>query len=383
MLQFIFSQIDSWCFREARPMGAVGGTAIETLFPPPASTLIGACRTLIGDSQNINWQAFAANKLPEMQTLLGNGEHTGQLQFNYPYLRAVINGKVQRLYPVPAILLKYEQHIVALKVGSKPVHCDLGHILLPELPKNVVAAKPLDSHWLTSDGFAQLLAGNLPAENEVLAISDLMTKENRLGIGRNNHTASVEQGMLYQTEHLRLVNPGQKNATRVEHLELVLEVKGLPAHIATQLVQNEWQVRLGGEGRLAHVSVSSALQPNTAKCLGAGKSWLYLTAPADLEGWLPENFTLFEQDGYQCWTGMLAEQMLTIKSFCAGKALKVGGWDSAKRQPKPVRSFVPAGACYLIECADREALARCLENHSFGKQTDFGFGAACLLPVFD
>jgi CRISPR-associated protein Cmr3 len=383
MLQFVFSQIDSWCFREARPMGALGGTAIESLFPPPAHTLIGACRTLIGDSQNINWQDFAANKLPQLQALLGNGEHTGQLSFTFPYLRGMINGKPQRLYPVPAFLLSNQSKLLSLKVSDKPVHCDLGKVLLPELPAGAIAAKPLDSHWVTAEGFACLQAGKLPATEHIIALDSLLTKEVRLGIGRNNTTASVERGLLYQTEHVRLAENGQKQTTSLSHLELVVEVEGLSAEIAATLQQQAWQIRLGGEGRMAEVQVIA--QPTAAAnfTAHAQRAWLYLSAPADLDGWLPAHFNPMEVAGFQGWQGEIGGYSLVIRAFCAGKALKLGGWDSAKRQPKPVKSLVPTGACYLIECENMSGLAQVLAEHPFGKQTDFGFGAALLLPVIE
>lgn len=382
MLQFVFSQIDSWCFREARPMGAVGGTAIESLFPPPAHTLIGACRTLIGDSQNINWQDFAANKLPQLQALLGNGEHTGQLRFTFPYLRGVISGKPQRLYPVPAFLLSNQSQLLSLKVGDKPVHCDLGKVLLPELPAGTIAAKPLDSHWVTAEGFACLQAGKIPATEHIIALDSLLTKEVRLGIGRNNSTASVERGLLYQTEHIRLAGTGQ-NDCHLSQLELVVEVSGIPADIAATLQQQAWQIRLGGEGRMAEVQVVAPTQVAANITSAAKRAWLYLSAPADLDGWLPAHFKPVEAAGCQGWLGDIGGHAVMIRAFCAGKALKLGGWDSAKRQPKPVKSLVPAGACYLIECENSSGLAQVLAEHPLGKQTDFGFGAAALLPVIE
>jgi CRISPR-associated protein Cmr3 len=381
MLQFVFSQIDSWCFREARPMGAVGGTAIESLFPPPAHTLVGACRTLIGDSQNINWQDFAANKLPQMQALIGNGEHTGQLRFTYPYLRGRINGKLQRLYPAPAFLLSNQEGLFSLRIGNKPVQTDLGKVLLPELPEGGAGAKPLDTHWITADGFASLQAGKLPQANQIISLDSLLTKEVRLGIGRNNSMASVERGMLYQTEHLRLSEQGQEQTLNVTQLELVIEVQGVPADIANTLQQHPWQIRLGGEGRMAEVQVKALPAEEQPVPACQKHAWLYLTAPADLDSWLPSQFSPIEVAGCDSWQGEIGGKTLLIRAFCAGKSVKLGGWDSVKRQPKPVKSLVPAGACYFIECENISGLAQVLTHNPLGKQTDFGFGAAVLLPV--
>jgi CRISPR/Cas system CMR-associated protein Cmr3 (group 5 of RAMP superfamily) len=59
----------------------------------------------------------------------------------------------------------------------------------------------------------------------------------------------------------------------------------------------------------------------------------------------------------------------------------LGGWDSALRQPKPVKSLVPAGACFFIESDNLEKLQQSLVTYRFGAQTDFGFGASMLLPA--
>ncbi|MDP5134273.1 MAG: hypothetical protein NWQ54_25605 [Paraglaciecola sp.] len=374
-MQFVFSQLDSWCFREARPMGAVGGTAIETLFPPPVSTLIGACRTLIGDSQNINWRDFASGKLPDMSALLGNGSHTGELQFDYPYLRIKQQGKWQRLYPVPAILAKTAERIHAMTLGSEPVICDLGKVKLPELSKGIVGAKPFDNSWLISAGMDCLLAGKLPRLEHFVSVEQLMQREVRLGIARNNQTATVQTGALYQTEHVRL-----KEFAEYEQIELVVPVVGLPQQVAASLMQQSWQVRLGGEGRLAHVSIEKAEAKVVHQAKYSSEGLLYLLSPADLQAWLPPEFALVNQEGTTQWQGMLDGISVTIEAFCAAKAVKLGGWDSALRQPKPVKALVPAGACYFVKCEQPEKLAALLTHFRFGEQTGFGLGACLYLP---
>lgn len=381
MMQFVFSQLDSWCFREARPMGAVGGTAIESVFPPPASTLVGACRTLIGDSQNINWRDFAAGKLSEMSELIGTGEHTGALQFEYPYLQIRQHKKTQRLYPVPAILMQHDKGITAMQLGSAPVKCDLGQVLLPELPSKVFNAKPFEHCWITEQGLSKFAQGNMPDITDIIDVAALLTKEVRLGIGRNAQTASVESGMLYQTEHIRLNDGYANHRDDIEQVELVVNVSGVPNAFAEHLMQHAWQVRLGGEGRLAHVQVQKATNTPSLNAKASTQALLYFSAPADLGAWLPSDFVPKAEDGVDFWEGSIGGQHVKIHAACIGKALKVGGWDSALRKPKPVRSLLPAGACFFISCDEPKQLSQCLSTFSFGQQTSFGYGAAMLLPA--
>lgn len=374
-MQFVFSQLDSWCFREARPMGAIGGTAIETLFPPPGSTLIGACRSLIGDSQGIDWQAFADNKLPDKSALLGNGEHTGALQFEYPFLRLKKDGHYQRLYPVPATLLIAGSDILALQLDNKTVECDLGKVKLPVLADSSNKTQTIENCWLTEQGLHLLLCGKLPTAEHFIDVNQLMQREVRLGIARDNKTAVVQTGALYQTEHVRL-----KEHSNFEQIDLVVPVSGIPELECTTLAQQTWQVRLGGEGRLAHVVFENEQQPEPATVKAGSTGLLYLTSPADLGSWLPAEFTQIQQNGVTLWQGQLQDVTVTIEAFCAGKALKLGGWDSALRRPKAVKSLVPAGACYFVQCEEPEKLINLLKSYRFGEQTGFGLGSCLYLP---
>lgn len=375
MMQFVFSQLDSWCFREARPMGALGGTAIESLFPPPASTLVGACRTLIGDSQQIDWRDFAVGKLPQMNALLGNGTHTGELRFDYPYLRIKQRGSWQRLFPVPAFLAKAQTKLLAMRLGAEPVYCDLGNVKLPEFAPGVVGAKPIENSWLTEEGVQKLLIGRLPGENHFISLEQLIQKENRLGIARDNANATVNKGALYQTEHIRL-----KISEEIEDIQLVVPVSGLPSNISHELQQKPWQVRLGGEGRLAYVVLEKASAGSNQNHNLTNSGMLYLTSPADLDDWLPNGFQPTEVNGIKQWHGSFNDVVVKIEAFCAGKPLKLGGWDSALRQPKPVKSLVPAGACYFVECEHPQKLIELIKQYRIGQQTSFGFGSCLFLP---
>ena len=134
-----FDALDSWFFRESRPHETVGGTELASLFPPPARTVAGAVRTLIGETQQMGWDKF---KEPEgysdLKQQIGDADGFGQLQLTGPYL---CKGG-QRLYPVPLHLLtkteagQEKPKFACLRPGTEPVDCDLGRrIRLPELAR--------------------------------------------------------------------------------------------------------------------------------------------------------------------------------------------------------------------------------------------------------
>ncbi|WP_279487127.1 type III-B CRISPR module-associated Cmr3 family protein [Aeromonas veronii] len=56
MLTLAFHPVDTWFFRESRPMDSQGGTSLGNQVPPSAATLMGALRTRIGDMLEADWQ---------------------------------------------------------------------------------------------------------------------------------------------------------------------------------------------------------------------------------------------------------------------------------------------------------------------------------------
>ena len=208
-----FEPLDTWFFREARPHGSVGNSELGSQFPPPVRTLLGALRTAIGDAwfarHGGDWRGLADNKA--LQAHIGLGDDLGPLRASGPFL--TLNG--QRLYPAPANLMVQTEgghaHYFLLGLGDV-VHCDLGRVRLPAFPKQVPGVASLKgskpaSGWLTQDAMQRLLNGQVPRAGDLIPNHALFDEEPRLGIGRDNARRSVQEGLLYQTRHLRL-RPG-------------------------------------------------------------------------------------------------------------------------------------------------------------------------------
>lgn len=350
-----FTPLDTWFFREARPHGSVGNSELGSVFPPPVRTLLGAVRTLMGDAwfarhgsgEHKDWRSFASN--PALQALIGFGDDLGPLRVTGPFLQK--DG--QRLYPAPANLMVKEQgdkaHYFLLDLGA-PVHCDLGRVHLPCFPKQVnglketVGSKPAEKHWLTPQGYTAVLAGIAPQEKDVLAAKDLFTEEPRLGIGRDNHRASVQEGLLYQTRHLRL----QSGVSVEIELHGIADPSLLPAHTV---------LRLGGEGRAAALqttaSHAAAKLPHTALGDKLRTLALYALTPSpcapDVPAGIPAGFVRSQHQGYDCWTGQLAGQTLRVLAVACQRPLREGGWDLAQHQARPVQSLLAPGSVRYVQ----------------------------------
>ncbi|WP_417533685.1 type III-B CRISPR module-associated Cmr3 family protein [Marinobacterium stanieri] len=385
------SQVDSWFFRDARPHDAAGASRLSSQFPPPLATLAGAVRTRLGDSLGVDWQQFArgealvslGDEQIDLCTLIGQGDDTGNLTFGPPAL--LFNNAP--LYPVPAYLLDAADQGMVRLVPGKGVCCDLSQrapngelaeVRLPEFPAGIVNAKPLDYCWTDGDAMGQLLRGVSIRRDQVLDRAQLFVLEPRLGIARNNQTRSVQDGLLYQTEHLRLL----------PEVELAFSLK-LPAVAADALrrsIQDNPIQRLGGEGRMAAMQIDDSLDlalPQISPTNGAQGIVLTLLSAADVPGVgaeqpLPGFTSYINPETYeQGWRGRLADIDLELVTAVTGKIVRLGGWDLNQRAPKDVVSLLPAGSSWFMRPLGGVTLSDVitrLHGANLGQRTELGYG---------
>lgn len=345
-----FEPQDTWFFREARPHGSVGSSELGSVFPPPVRTLLGALRTLIGDAwfarHGGNWRGFRNNA--DLQAIIGFGDDLGLLCATGPFLCR--HG--QRLYPAPANLMAREQggqvHHFLLDLAA-PVHCDLGYVHLPGFPAQVAGlpdlagSKPAEDCWLTEQGLHAVLSGRAPAASDVLHASQLFAEEPRLGIGRDNQRSAVQEGLLYQTRHLRLQTG----------VSVQLQLHGLQD---ASLLPTQTTVRLGGEGRMAglHVETAPAAPlPQPAGNKQAAALALYALTPMlcddELPAGIPAGFTPAQHAGADVWEGHLGELPIRILAVACGRPLREGGWDMARHRARAVHSLLTPGSVLYVQ----------------------------------
>ena len=342
-----FDPLDTLFFREARPFNAGEGGFLNSQFPPSAQTLSGAIRTAIGEAKGIDWNDKVAIK-----NLLGTADDPAPLVFTGPYLFK----EKQRLYPVPLNLLysnllqektnKPKCEWTRLIPSSTLYQTDMGQRKLPEPEKKIDGAKPIEDGWLDADNLQKVLKGGVP--DSFIPSAQIFTPESRVGIGRDNKKGVVSEGLLYFTRHVRM------------HAEFTLGMA-----IGGETSKGESMVRLGGEGRLARV-VEGAMPPTLTKPNvndSAQGLFLMLLTHGDFDG-----------KAEPVWDRV--HSSLKFVTACIGKPVREGGWDYAKRKPKPLKSMVPAGSCYFIEVAKekRADVIRQLHGKSIGQRTALGYG---------
>ncbi|TGO03158.1 hypothetical protein PN36_11700 [Candidatus Thiomargarita nelsonii] len=353
MSQWCFSQLDTWFFREARPY----------IFPPPARTVAGAVRTLIGEQAEVDWEAFnkgdgTAHQLSKDINIcqeIGDANSFGNLRLRGIYLLC----EGQRLYPVPLCLLQKDEQFTRLRPGA-PVECDLGFVRLPE--QTIPGAKPMETAWLTAQALKQVLAGQNPSS--YYQSEDLFKIEPRLGIAINQERRTMEDGMLYQNQHIRLREDKFQ-------LEIGVMVEG----IDDALHPETGRVRFGGEGRLASVTVSRSNLPQLGHPdLSKTKNiMLTLLSPANLgENWQPDGFSEVIENNEKVWRGSINGVELTIISAVLGQPIREGGWDLANDEPREVISLIPAGSVWF--CRLEKGNAADLHGYQIGLETALGRG---------
>ncbi len=395
--------LDTLFFRESRPFENIGGIELAGTFPPPARTVLGAIRSVIGESMGIDWSKFTEKSEDEtakkLRAIIGFGDDYASLKLEGLWL--FYKGKppkrknqstsptdeadiAERLYPVPALLLHKKEDnqdcFERLSLGE-PTCTHLGRVRLPMLSKDKQGYKNLEQHWITHAGLKALLKGGLPKANTLFNKDDLFTRESRLGININQTTRSTGQEHgLFQAEHVR----------PKPQLAIDVEISGINKTVFA--TQKGTILRLGAEGRLSGLSVGDNIgNTNTLKSLKvtiANRKQtqgliLILLTPAYFANksspWLPEGFQLpagfNEQVDTKTWQGNIHGIDLTIHAAVIGKTQREGGWDVANRQPRPMQSLIPAGSCYYCTVkGDIQTAIDTLHDTAIGQDTHLGRG---------
>jgi len=172
---------------------------------------------------------------------------------------------------------------------------------------------------------------NFSSAKEINAIKldDLIVKEPKIGIGRENTTHTTAEGKLYRVGMIRFKNLDLGVKTK-ENLQEILGLK----------------TKLGGEGKIVEITEDTKdFEIEEVDFSGEiSKIKLYLSTPAVFEnGWLPKWIDKRTFEGE--YNGI----KLKLFSAFIGKPQYIGGFDMAKRCPKPMKKVVPAGSVYYFE----------------------------------
>ncbi len=376
MMRLNFTPLDSWFFKESRPMESMGNNNMVSVFPPTPYTMSGAVRSLIGESARINWLAYRAGDGTQHKqgsldfcTLMGDPRKSGDLG-KLRLQGTFIAKENHTLFPTPLDIVKTRksENLQRLRPSKTLFQTDIGYTKLPELPGHI-SVQPVECPWISLKGLCDYLSGKVPQKRDLYKLSDLLTLDPRLGIAIDVHSRIVKTSQLYQTTHIRL-SPD---------ISLHQYIEGIDSQYFPNDISN---IRLGAEGRLASVESSSASlelpapKINTKQLKKTGLIIYFLTHANFNGSWLPETFQeTFTAQGQTCWKGMINSIKVTIEACVIGKAIQEGGWDIAKHQPKPSSQMVPAGSLWYVQTdAPLRQAIQAIHLTQVGNETELGRG---------
>lgn len=353
-MNIAISALDTLFFRDGKPFSMGEESWADGVFPPYPSVVYGALRTwyIMNNGQDVSQSLIEASGEIRLRSLMyryGN-------KIYLPLPMDFVEPKGKKLEKITEEERKKEYSVIKL---TRVEEATLSNYLLPKLlmpPTDVSEVESFSNALMDLDSFKQYLEGTLNTYDNAVKLDELAPSEPKVGIGRNNHTGTTDEGKLYRV-----------GMRRIKDFEILLEVN-LPKD---DIESASCFLKLGGEGKTAVfrdrglIARSDRISKNTID-LKDKQFKLYLGTPALFKnGWYPN---LEEKFGLKA----------TLTAAAIGKPQHIGGFDIVKRKAKPMLKAVPAGSVFYFE--SEESAERILEKLQGESISDFlpeqGFGIA-------
>lgn len=341
---------DVLLFRDGRSFSSDAGDRLARgVFPPAPTTFYGALRSALMSERGADFSAHDFGLPEQAAAVVGTKTESGSLSITRFALARKSGGEVQRLYPVPSDVLVRKED--ADKEPEDRAYAPLrpeddppGRTNLPGGTDLLWIDGPSDSVFSSVDGylpepaFQQVLMGNYgEVGDNLLQPSDLFQKAPRTSVAIGSD-GTGEEGMLFTVGFTRTA----------PEVGFALQVGGTGG-----LFPDEGWLRLGGESRSARYRTDvdfsqrdGAQDDLRQKVQESGRFKLALITPSPFEnGWRPDGIG---PDG----TGHVAGFSVRLAGAAVNRPVPLGGWDMAKRRPKPTRRAAPTGSVYFFELDD-------------------------------
>jgi len=318
--------LDTLFFKNGKPFSIGEETWADGVFPPSPSVIYGALRT-----------AYFSQNPGEIEKANQDDDPTKDLK-----IKGLYNKFENKIYlPLPSDIVqlknrsrteknkekrKKEYKVVSLDRKNR----DEMNLIsgMHDLSKILTYKEEVDSiedGIILLSSFERYLMGNTE-KITIRKLSDLVSLEPKIGIGRQNDTRTSEEGRLYRV-----------GMRRFKDLKILIDFNGVNLH-------EEGFIKLGGEGktvfykkeendiRVAHPEING----NIFK--------LYLSTPAIFNnGWLPDWIDEKTLEG-EC-KGV----KFKLLTAAIGRYISIGGFDMKKKMPKPMTRAIPPGSVYYFE----------------------------------
>lgn len=354
--------LDTLFFRDGKPFTMGDDTWANAMFPPMPSVIYGAIR-----SAYLGQYDVALDEVDELTKNL----RIKNIWFRIATQDRQSNRKTYKKYFIQPLDLVHKTDVTRIqkrnieKYGSYDVYqTELKNLNSSSNLKtqNIENILTLDekieggtNNLFTETDFENYLKGKTTFE--AIKLDQQISSEPKIGIGRNNNTFTVQEGLLYRIGLLRM-----------EDFKILVEFDGLA-------LNSSGVIKLGGEGKLAYYkSLDEELHKidfsiTTMNIDEVDLFKVCLATPAIYSnGYCPS-------DEYFTQIGVEVE----LVTCTLGKSINIGGFDMKTRTPKEMYKAVPAGSTYYykLKKGSLKALEEKIETHSFSEiRGNEGFGIA-------
>ncbi len=339
-LQYRFLEPLDVLFLRGNKLFGDPGSFGESLVPPWPSAAAGALRSLILSAEGVDLPLFARSQAPH--PALGTPADPGPFTVaSFHLAQRHASGTVESLHAMPADLAVIDdggEPIVRRLSPCTPAAgvCSSSPLeMLPVLAQQE-RSKPIGGRWLTQQGWARYLDGNVPRADELVDSAQLWSIDPRIGVGLDSATRRADDGKLFSAQAVAFKRD----------VGLVVGVSGAE-------LPGRGMLRLGGDGRgaaLGPADYQPAIEP-LDRIASARRARIVLTSPGLFaRGWLLPGA---DPDGGFELGGVRGR----LVCAAVARAEVASGWDLALRQPKPAQRVAPAGSVYWIEDLDATAEA--------------------------
>ncbi len=373
--------IDSIFLRDGTPftIDISSSEEVKSVFPPLPPSVMGAIRAAAARLKGWDGKSKWGD---EIIKLLGDGpDEFGKLSIAGPFILK----DNEPIFPLPRNIVgdpgyfnqsgQDEKNSAAkigyLRPGEKGFISDLGDdVYFTEIASGFAdldSVDNLEDIWITKSGFAKLLKGsNDISAADLIHQRDIYINEPKIGIKRDPKTHTVEEGMLYSAQHVRM-EKGVKITVYVAGVE----------DLFTAL--SEQVIPFGGSGRAVSCgkwSESMSFDIPLEEITNSKRFTIYTLTPLDIS--------------YEEFIGEVELSGLPgakVVSACADKQIRIGGWNSVEKCPIDKKSYYPAGTVlYCKFKGDKDDnLIENLKNYSqnksliqIGDKKETGFGVIAI-----
>jgi CRISPR-associated protein Cmr3 len=324
---------------------------LRSIFPPYPSTLYGLARTqrLLENGCDLSqvskpwWNALG----DDLRGEIGEWGAHGTLKLRGPWL---VRGDAEILLPAPHdLLVKLSKDRTVTEVlrllprprleGQKWSHkmaamapCTSRDGRWSDWADDNNEPEPAGGWFLKMAGIERWMDGGVPLPEHFVAPVDLWALEMRTGVGLQDTRRTSKDSMLYTFGFIRLKRG----------IAIGFELTG-------GTLAPEQHARLGGEGRLALLKKGPSLTEALSELPRTGEAGA--TAALLTPGIFPNG----------------SRPKVDVAAAVVADMLHVGGWDLAKRGPKPLYRAAPAGSVYYIDGPIEQL-------QSFSEHANEGFG---------